>query len=182
MFTQGEVLITIEILPKSMAELLPAGLGRSEPNAHPFLPPPTGRLKLVNCRPCDLCCMLTLSLSTCLSPSTERTNEPIQPHVRVRRAEAVSATEAHHPMRRDHWHSGGWSPRVQRGHSIFHVRPLCLTSCCLIFIYILLTIHSTAGHSRFRTQPTGRVLASSSSSSSRVAVFVSCLPSGSDSS
>jgi hypothetical protein len=44
---RGEVLITVEILPKTAAELLPAGLGRSEPNLNPYLPPPTGRLKLV---------------------------------------------------------------------------------------------------------------------------------------
>lgn len=47
MCLQGDVMITVEILPKSVAALMPAGLGRSEPNAHPYLPPPTGRLKLV---------------------------------------------------------------------------------------------------------------------------------------
>jgi hypothetical protein len=36
-----------QILPKASATAAPAGLGRSEPNANPFLPPPTGRMKLV---------------------------------------------------------------------------------------------------------------------------------------
>jgi hypothetical protein len=44
---QGDVLISIEILPKEVADATPAGLGRSEPNANPYLPPPVGRMKLV---------------------------------------------------------------------------------------------------------------------------------------
>ena len=40
----GKVLMSIEILHKSVADTLPAGLGRSEPNAHPHLPEPEGRI------------------------------------------------------------------------------------------------------------------------------------------
>jgi hypothetical protein len=42
----GEVLISVEMLPAAEAERLRNGIGRSEPNANPKLPPPTGRLKL----------------------------------------------------------------------------------------------------------------------------------------
>lgn len=42
----GEVQVTIELLPKSLAALCPAGKGRGEPNAHPTLPEPEGRVKL----------------------------------------------------------------------------------------------------------------------------------------
>ena len=41
----GRLCISIEVLPVAMTHGQPAGMGRSEPNAHPFLPPPTGRLK-----------------------------------------------------------------------------------------------------------------------------------------
>ena len=40
----GKVLMSIEILHKSVADTLPAALGRSEPNAHPHLPEPEGRI------------------------------------------------------------------------------------------------------------------------------------------
>jgi len=40
----GEVLLSIELLPGDIAEKIPAGLGRSEPNANPELPLPEGRL------------------------------------------------------------------------------------------------------------------------------------------
>lgn len=46
------MLITIEILPKTLADARPAGKGRSEPNTNPFLPPPTGRMKLVRRAAC----------------------------------------------------------------------------------------------------------------------------------
>ena len=49
------MLITVEILTKEEAQNLPAGLGRSEPNANPYLPPPTGRLKLVRSSTLRLC-------------------------------------------------------------------------------------------------------------------------------
>ena len=45
---RGRVLISLEIMPKTMADKLPAGLGRSEPNANPYLPAPVGRLKFVS--------------------------------------------------------------------------------------------------------------------------------------
>ncbi len=51
---QGEMLVSIEVVPVAIAKKLPAGMGRSAPNAHPELPPPTGRLKFVRCRAC--CC------------------------------------------------------------------------------------------------------------------------------
>ena len=44
---QGEVLISIEVLTEVEALAKPAGPGRSAPNMHPELPPPTGRIKLV---------------------------------------------------------------------------------------------------------------------------------------
>ena len=46
---QGEVLMSIEIMPKAVADVRKAGLGRSEPNMNPYLPPPTGRMKFVRC-------------------------------------------------------------------------------------------------------------------------------------
>ena len=40
----GQVLVSIELLPKRAAEhLFPAGMGRGEPNQHPKLEPPKGR-------------------------------------------------------------------------------------------------------------------------------------------
>ena len=42
----GEVQVTIELLPKSVAARQPVGVGREEPNAHPVLPEPEGRIKL----------------------------------------------------------------------------------------------------------------------------------------
>eukprot|EP00808_Paulinella_micropora_P000340 g32402.t1 len=41
---QGKIQLSIELVPKAMASQLPAGLGRSDPNSNPFLPPPEGRL------------------------------------------------------------------------------------------------------------------------------------------
>lgn len=55
---QGEVLMSIEIMPKAVADLRKAGLGRSEPNMNPYLPPPTGRMKFVRhtvAAPAQLC-------------------------------------------------------------------------------------------------------------------------------
>eukprot|EP00639_Heterosigma_akashiwo_P002728 CAMPEP_0194586124 /NCGR_PEP_ID=MMETSP0292-20121207/18221_1 /TAXON_ID=39354 /ORGANISM="Heterosigma akashiwo, Strain CCMP2393" /LENGTH=1684 /DNA_ID=CAMNT_0039441823 /DNA_START=144 /DNA_END=5198 /DNA_ORIENTATION=+ len=40
---QGRVLVSCEIMPKEMADALPAGYGRSEPNDNPFLIEPFGR-------------------------------------------------------------------------------------------------------------------------------------------
>lgn len=42
---RGDILISIEILPSDIANRFTNGLGRSEPNMHPRLPPPTGRFK-----------------------------------------------------------------------------------------------------------------------------------------
>jgi hypothetical protein len=39
----GRILVTLEILPKRLAETTPAGFGRAEPNENPRLPPPEGR-------------------------------------------------------------------------------------------------------------------------------------------
>ena len=44
---QGEVLISLEVMPKAVAAKRKAGLGRHAPNMNPFLPPPTGRMKFV---------------------------------------------------------------------------------------------------------------------------------------
>lgn len=41
----GKCLIGIQIYPIERAEAQPAGMGRSEPNDSPFLPPPNGRLQ-----------------------------------------------------------------------------------------------------------------------------------------
>lgn len=40
----GHLLVSLQLVPKSMVEQLGAGEGRSEPNANPYLPKPTGRL------------------------------------------------------------------------------------------------------------------------------------------
>lgn len=70
----GQCLIGIKIYPIEKAELQPAGIGRSEPNADPFVPPPTGRLsftwnpismisQLLGPRLCCiLCCCLMIAL------------------------------------------------------------------------------------------------------------------------
>lgn len=43
----GELLLSVEVVPKDMLKKVPAGHGRAEPNQNPILPPPTGRLKFV---------------------------------------------------------------------------------------------------------------------------------------
>ena len=43
---RGEVEISIELLPKSLAQRRQAGVGRGAPNAHPVLPEPEGRVQL----------------------------------------------------------------------------------------------------------------------------------------
>ena len=40
----GRVLMSIEIVPKPISEQHPNGMGRAEPNLHPFLPQPVGRM------------------------------------------------------------------------------------------------------------------------------------------
>jgi hypothetical protein len=40
----GKVRISLAVYPGEMAKANPVGLGRSEPNHSPFLPPPVGRL------------------------------------------------------------------------------------------------------------------------------------------
>ncbi|ETM03354.1 hypothetical protein L917_00416 [Phytophthora nicotianae] len=42
----GELLVSVEILPKHLADVRAAGLGRGEPNNFPFLPEPADRLHL----------------------------------------------------------------------------------------------------------------------------------------
>jgi hypothetical protein len=51
---RGSLAISIEILPKDEVELRPAGHGRTEPNANPYLPPTTGRM-IVPYNPLALC-------------------------------------------------------------------------------------------------------------------------------
>ena len=41
----GKLCISVEVLPKVIAEAKPAGFGRSQPNTNPTLPPPQGRIK-----------------------------------------------------------------------------------------------------------------------------------------
>jgi len=43
--TAGDVLVSLEVIPREMVAHLPAGLGRADPNMNPELPKPTGRLK-----------------------------------------------------------------------------------------------------------------------------------------
>ena len=47
---RGAVALSVEILPPEEAEDRPAGQGRSEPNANPFLPPTTGRMSRATSR------------------------------------------------------------------------------------------------------------------------------------
>ncbi len=42
---RGELLVSMQLVPASALEELPAGSGRSKPNANPPLPKPLGRLK-----------------------------------------------------------------------------------------------------------------------------------------
>eukprot|EP00488_Nonionellina_sp_1-RS-2012_P004076 TRINITY_DN9085_c0_g1_i1.p1 TRINITY_DN9085_c0_g1~~TRINITY_DN9085_c0_g1_i1.p1 ORF type:complete len:177 (-),score=33.14 TRINITY_DN9085_c0_g1_i1:136-666(-) len=42
---QGEIKISIECMPMSIAQQLPAGYGQSDPNMNPYLAPPEGRSK-----------------------------------------------------------------------------------------------------------------------------------------
>lgn len=54
---RGSLAISIEILPQDEMELRPAGYGRSEPNANPYLPPTTGRMTF-SYNPLALCSAL----------------------------------------------------------------------------------------------------------------------------
>lgn len=42
---RGELLVSVQMVPEQLVARLEAGNGRSEPNANPKLPPPSGRLK-----------------------------------------------------------------------------------------------------------------------------------------
>jgi hypothetical protein len=80
----GEVLVSIELLPKAVADKFPAGFGQSEPNQFPKLPPPIGRMrcslnpcyvckelcgaKLCTMFACALCCMLIAAAFVFLAP------------------------------------------------------------------------------------------------------------------
>jgi len=55
--SRGSLAISIEILPDEEVELRPAGHGRSEPNANPYLPPTTGRMTF-SYNPLALCSAL----------------------------------------------------------------------------------------------------------------------------
>jgi hypothetical protein len=55
--TNGQLYITVELVPVEQAESSPVGLGRSEPNTSPYLPPPAGRLK-IGLDPCSILCAL----------------------------------------------------------------------------------------------------------------------------
>ena len=79
----GRVMCSLEILPKSLADMDKVGKGRDEPNVNPYLPPPTGRLqftlnpfKMMNqcvgakfrrkCYCYCLCCLLVVYLAISL--------------------------------------------------------------------------------------------------------------------
>ena len=53
----GQLYITVELVPFEQAEASPVGSGRSEPNTNPYLPPPAGRLK-IGLDPCSILCAL----------------------------------------------------------------------------------------------------------------------------
>mmetsp|Transcript_30125 Transcript_30125/g.35520 ORF Transcript_30125/g.35520 Transcript_30125/m.35520 type:complete len:1909 (+) Transcript_30125:29-5755(+) len=55
--TNGQLYITVELVPIEQAESSPVGSGRSEPNTAPYLPPPAGRLK-IGLDPCSILCAL----------------------------------------------------------------------------------------------------------------------------
>lgn len=72
---RGKLAISLAILPLAECLSKPAGVGRAEPNAHPHLPPPPGRLQL-SFHPwrmlrllvpaevlCCLCCFLAFCVS-----------------------------------------------------------------------------------------------------------------------
>jgi hypothetical protein len=43
--TVGDVLVTVEVIPKELVDALPVGKGRNAPNQYPYLPPPVGRMR-----------------------------------------------------------------------------------------------------------------------------------------
>jgi len=82
---QGRVEISLELMPLTMATQLPAGLGRSDPNLNPFLPPPEGRVNWSLLHPFDMlkeilgpelyrkmcmgcCCMLFVAACVFMGP------------------------------------------------------------------------------------------------------------------
>eukprot|EP00488_Nonionellina_sp_1-RS-2012_P004198 TRINITY_DN9400_c0_g1_i1.p1 TRINITY_DN9400_c0_g1~~TRINITY_DN9400_c0_g1_i1.p1 ORF type:complete len:278 (+),score=85.65 TRINITY_DN9400_c0_g1_i1:108-836(+) len=67
----GKIKLSIELLPCHTAKLLPAGLGRKDPNCNPHLPPPEGRAQFSLLNPCQsirillgdrLCCKICMIL------------------------------------------------------------------------------------------------------------------------
>ncbi len=44
--SMGKIAISLQIVPEEDALAMPVGLGRSEPNSNPYLPPPVGRLRM----------------------------------------------------------------------------------------------------------------------------------------
>jgi len=55
--TNGQLYISVELVPFEFAESSPVGLGRAEPNTSPYLPPPAGRLS-IGMDPCSILCAL----------------------------------------------------------------------------------------------------------------------------
>ena len=51
---RGRVLVSIDIVPKAQALAEPVGAGRAEPNRNPYLPKPSGRMRLTM-NPFDMC-------------------------------------------------------------------------------------------------------------------------------
>jgi len=55
--TNGQLYISVELVPGEQAEASPVGSGRSEPNTAPYLPPPAGRLS-IGMDPCSILCAI----------------------------------------------------------------------------------------------------------------------------
>jgi hypothetical protein len=74
------VLITVELVPAELAKKFKAGKGRSEPNAHPKLPNPIGRLRC-SANPCYLLRELLVRhirlLLVCLARHMEHMQGPV---------------------------------------------------------------------------------------------------------
>jgi hypothetical protein len=71
----GKVRIGLSVYPGEMAKSNPVGLGRTEPNHSPFLPPPVGRLSF-SFNPITMFVSITFQLNLCVElASGSRTKE-----------------------------------------------------------------------------------------------------------
>lgn len=74
----GRVLVSLELMHKSLVDKVPAGLGRSDPNLNPTLPPPNGRLKFVSGCGC-VSVRTCVCLKSCMSPSLPPLPQSLNP-------------------------------------------------------------------------------------------------------